>query len=142
MLWGQAAVDRRRDAGELGREGGCDELVAVRSEEGDPYLAWLRAPHDFPPPGGEPLDRVAARVRGALDRIAEAHGAADEVLVIAHGGVISVYACHLLGTSFNSLWRLRVDNCSLTVVKPPRLVSINDTSHLAPGLGSQHLTRA
>ena len=114
----------------------------IRSEEGDPYLAWLRAPHDCPPPGGEPLDSVAARVRGALDRIAASHGSDDEVLVIAHGGVISVYACALLGSSFNSLWRLRVDNCSLTVVKPPRLVSINDTSHLAPGLASQHLTRA
>ena len=113
----------------------------IRSEDGDPYLAWLRAPHDCPPPGGEPLDRVAARVRGALDRIAAVHGGADEVLVVAHGGVISVYACDLLGSSFNHLWRLRVDNCSLTVVKPPRLVSINDTSHLAPGLGSQHLTR-
>jgi broad specificity phosphatase PhoE len=114
----------------------------IRSAEGDPYLAWLRAPHDCPPPGGEPLDGVAARVRAALANIAAAHGAEDEVLVIAHGGVISVYACDLLGSSFNSLWRLRVDNCSLTVVKPPRLVSINDTSHLAPGLASQHLTRA
>jgi broad specificity phosphatase PhoE len=84
---------------------------------------------------------VAARVRRALGDIAAAHAAGDEVLVIAHGGVISVFACDLLGSSFNSLWRLRVDNCSLTVVKPPRLVSINDTSHLAPGLGSQHLTR-
>lgn len=111
----------------------------IRQEDGDPYLAWLRAPHDCPPPGGEPLDVVAARVRGALDEIAAAHGDADEVLVIAHGGVISVYACALLGSSFNSLWRLRVDNCSLTVVKPPRLVSINDTSHLAGGLTSQPL---
>ncbi len=114
----------------------------IRSEEGDPYLAWLRAPHDCPPPGSEPLDCVAARVRGALARIAAAHEVDDEVLVIAHGGVISVYACELLGSSFNALWRLRVDNCSLTVVKPPRLVSINDTSHLPPGLTSQHLTRA
>ena len=81
-------------------------------------------------------------MRGALARIGSAHGDEDEVLVIAHGGVISVFACDLLGSSFNALWRLRVDNCSLTVVKPPRLVSINDTSHLAPGLGSQHLTRA
>jgi broad specificity phosphatase PhoE len=53
-----------------------------------------------------------------------------------------VYACDLLGSSFNSLWRLRVDNCSLTVVKPPRLVSVNDTSHLTAELTSQHLTRA
>jgi len=46
--------------------------------------------------------------------------------------VISVYLCHLLGISFNSLWRLRIDNGSLTVARPPRLVSVNDTAHL-PG---------
>jgi broad specificity phosphatase PhoE len=114
----------------------------IRSQDGDPYLAWLRAPHDRLPPGGEPLDQVAARVRHALEGIAASHAADEEVLVIAHGGVISVYACELLGSSFNSLWRLRVDNCSLTVVKPPRLVSVNDTSHLAAELTGQHLTRA
>jgi broad specificity phosphatase PhoE len=114
----------------------------IKGQEGDPYLAWLRAPHDCLPPGGEPLDGVATRVRTALDRIAAAHAEEDEVLVVAHGGVISVYACALLGSSFNFLWRLRVDNCSLTVVKPPRLVSVNDTSHLAAELKSQHLTRA
>jgi broad specificity phosphatase PhoE len=114
----------------------------IKGQEGDPYLAWLRAPHDCLPPGGEPLDGVATRVRTALDRIAAAHAEEDEVLVVAHGGVISVYACALLGSSFNFLWRLRVDNCSLTVGKPPRLVSVNDTSHLAAELKSQHLTRA
>jgi broad specificity phosphatase PhoE len=41
-----------------------------------------------------------------------------------------VYACHVLGLSFNALWRLRVDNGSLTTVTPPRLVSLNDTAHL------------
>jgi broad specificity phosphatase PhoE len=51
--------------------------------------------------------------------------------VIAHGGIISVYACHLLGCSFDALWKLRVDNASLTVVKPPRLLGLNDTSHLS-----------
>ena len=114
----------------------------IKGQEGDPYLAWLRAPHDYVPPGGEPLDGVATRVRCAFDRIASAHAEEDEVLVVAHGGVISVYACALLGSSFNFLWRLRVDNCSLTVVKPPRLVSVNDTSHLTAELKSQHLTRA
>ena len=60
--------------------------------------------------------------------------------MVAHGGVISVYACHVLGCSFNQLWRLRVDNASLTVVKPPRLVSLNDTSHLPGALApGQHL---
>lgn len=104
----------------------------VRRLDGDPYLAWVRAPQDCPPPGAEPLEEVCRRVVGAVARIAGAHPNGDDVLVVAHGGVISVYACHLLRSPFNSLWRLRVDNCSLTIVKPPRLVTVNDTAHLAP----------
>ncbi len=46
--------------------------------------------------------------------------------------MISVYLCHLLGVSFNALWRMRIDNGSLTIARPPRLVSVNDTAHLPP----------
>jgi broad specificity phosphatase PhoE len=74
--------------------------------------------------------------------MAAAHPNGDDVLVVAHGGVISVYACELLGCSFNHLWRLRVDNASLTVVRPPRLVSLNETGHLAGELAPGHLQRA
>jgi probable phosphoglycerate mutase len=85
---------------------------------------------------------VGARVRAAVDRIAAAHPDGDDVLVVAHGGVISVYACQLLGCDFNQLWRLRVDNASLTVVRPPRLVSLNETGHLGGDLAPGHLPRA
>lgn len=104
----------------------------VRADAGDPYAAWVRAPLDCPPPGGEPLPEVCARVLSAVARITTNHANGDDVLVVAHGGVISVYLCHLLGLSFNRLWRLRVDNCSLSIAAPPRLVSVNDTTHL-PG---------
>ncbi len=110
----------------------------IRAREGDPYRAWIRAPLDCPPPGAEPLEAVRRRVLEVMDRIAAAHPNGGDVLVVAHGGVISVYACHLLGCSFNTLWRLRVDNASLTVVRPPRLVTVNDTRHLN-GLGLVHL---
>ncbi len=110
----------------------------IRARDGDPYRRWTQAPLDHPPPGGETLLDVLARVQSAVDRIGHIHaGAGDglggdpgDVLIVAHGGVISVYACHLLGLSLNALWRLRVDNASLTIVVPPRLVSINDTTHL------------
>jgi broad specificity phosphatase PhoE len=112
----------------LGAWEGCT-VDEIRAQEGDPYAAWLRAPLDCPPPGGEPLPDVRDRVLAAVEKIGAAHADGD-ALVVAHGGVISVYACHVLGCSFNQLWRLRIDNCSLTVVKPPRLVSLNDTTHL------------
>jgi broad specificity phosphatase PhoE len=124
----------------LGTWEGCT-VDEIRAQHGDPYVAWVRAPHDCPPPGGEPLPVVSARVRAALDRIAAAHPRGDDVLVVAHGGVISVYACHLLGCSYNDLWRLRVDNASLTVVRPPRLVSLNETGHLGGDLAPAPLQR-
>ena len=133
-------VDELRELS-LGDWEGCT-VDEVRAQEGDPYRAWLRAPHDCPPPGGEPLPVVSARVRVAIDRIAAAHPNGEDVLIVSHGGVISVYACALLGCSFNQLWKLRVDNASLTVVRPPRLVSLNDTTHLAGDLAPTHLQRA
>ena len=104
----------------------------VRALHGDPFHAWVRAPLDCPPPGGEALPEVSARVQRAIARIGEDHRNGDDVLVVAHGGVISVYLCQLLGVSFNALWRLRIDNGSLSIAEPPRLVSVNDTTHLAP----------
>ena len=125
----------------LGEWEGCT-VDEIRAQAGDPYRAWLRAPQDCPPPGAEPLPMVRERVRAALDRIAADHGPKDDVLVVSHGGVISVYACHLLGCSFNQLWQLRVDNASLTVVRPPRVVTLNDTAHLAGDLAPAPSPRA
>ena len=122
------AVDELRELS-LGEWEGCT-VDEVSARDGDPYRRWVRAPLDCPPPGGEALPEVCGRVLRAIDRIARAHPNGDDVLVVAHGGVISVYACHLLGCSFNTVWRLRVDNCSLTTVEPPRIVTLNDTSHL------------
>src|SRR5213594_3655007 len=85
--------------------------------------------------GPRPARLPAARRRSAAGGLrpgAARHRHDDDVLVVAHGGVISVYLCHLLGVSFNALWRLRIDNGSLTIAKPPRLVCVNDTAHLPP----------
>lgn len=125
----------------LGQWEGCT-VDEIRQRDGDPYRAWLQAPLDCPPPGGEPLEAVRRRVLAGVGRIAAAQRNGGDVLVVAHGGVISVYACHLLGCSFNALWRLRVDNASLTVVRPPRIVSLNDTAHLTGPLAPLPLARA
>jgi broad specificity phosphatase PhoE len=114
----------------------------IRGRDGDPYARWVRAPLDCPPPGGEPLEDVRRRVVRAVEHIAAQHDNDGDVLVIAHGGIISTYACHLVGCSFNVLWRFRVDNASLTVVKPPRLVTVNDTRHLTGSLAPGQLVRA
>ena len=114
----------------------------VRALPGDPYGCWVRDPVGGCPPNGEPLDRVQARVVEAVEAIAAAHPVGEDVLVVCHGGVISAYLAHCFGLPLSSIWRVSVANCSLSAVSPPRVLSVNDVSHLAGidvGAGSPSL---
>ena len=103
----------------------------IRAMPGDPYARWVRDPVRHVPPGGEPLDDVQARAVRAVAAIVAAHPNGEDVLVVSHGGVISAYLAHCLGLSLSSIWRLTVANCSLSRVAPPRVLSLNQTAHLA-----------
>lgn len=103
----------------------------VRALPGDPYARWVRDPLACAPPGAEPLGDVQRRAVHAFERIGAAHPDGEDILVVCHGGIISAYLAHCLGLPLSGIWRLTVANCSLTEVRPPRLVSLNDTSHLA-----------
>jgi len=112
-------------------EGLAVEVVVERY--GDQYWRWLTAPGDHPPPGGEPLEALQRRVMAALEAIHGRHPA-GRVLVVTHGGVIAAFLGHCLALGLNALWRLRVDNASVSRVALPdaRLLALNDTSHLRP----------
>lgn len=103
----------------------------IRTLPGDPYAQWVRDPMEKAPPGAESLVDVQSRACRALDWIAAQHPNGDDVLVVSHGGVISTYLAHCLGLPLGAIWRLTVSNCSLTRVTPPRVLSVNDTGHLA-----------
>jgi broad specificity phosphatase PhoE len=114
----------------LGEWEGCT-VEEVRARPGDPYACWVRDPVVGMPPGGEPLADVQARVVRAVAEIAAAHPNGDDVLLVCHGGIISAYLAHCLALPLSSIWRLTLSNCSLSEVAPPRVLSMNDTSHLA-----------
>jgi broad specificity phosphatase PhoE len=114
----------------LGEWEGCT-VDEIRALPGDPYGQWVRDPVENCPPGGEPLPDVQARVLAALAAIAAAHPDGEDVLVVSHGGVISAYLAHWLGLPLSSIWRLTLSNASLSRVAPPRVLSVNDTAHLA-----------
>ena len=104
-----------------------DDVLAM---EADAYRNWRERPYDCPPPEGEHIADVARRVLPVMELIVSSHADGQEALVVSHGGVISVYLCHLLGLSPNALWQLAIGNASLSVVDPPRVLSLNDTVHL------------
>ncbi len=103
----------------------------IRALPGDPYAQWVRDPVACLPPGAEALEAVQSRVLRAMAVIAAAHPNGGDVLVVAHGGVISAYLAHWLGLSLSSIWRLTLSNGSLSEVAPPRVLSVNNTGHLA-----------
>ena len=104
-----------------------DDVLAT---EADAYRLWRERPYDCPPPDGEHIEDVARRVLPVMELIVSSHADGQEALVVSHGGVISIFLCHLLGLSPNALWQLAIGNASLSVVDPPRVLTLNDTAHL------------
>jgi len=93
----------------------------------------LSAMPDVTFPQGESVRAFVQRVRTAFGEISRLHPG-ESVLVVAHGVLIMT----ALGLWFErdlARWpRFRMDNCSLTQVAfdpEPRLIRVNDTSHLA-----------
>ena len=129
------AVEGLREVGLGDWEGLTLETVLAR--DGDRYRRWLEAPVDHPPPGGEPMEGLAGRVRAALDELWRRH-AGGRILVVSHGGAISSALCGWLGRPLNAIWSLRLDNASITRVELPagRLLALNETGHLAGAAGA------
>jgi broad specificity phosphatase PhoE len=82
-------------------------------------------------PGAEPRARFRARVRDAIDGLAAQH-AGQRIAVVAHGGVINVYAAVVLGLERDFFMPIRNTAISVMRIHGERrmLVTLNDVCHL------------
>ncbi|HEX6548925.1 MAG TPA: histidine phosphatase family protein [Candidatus Dormibacteraeota bacterium] len=110
-----------------------EQLVAGYPEA---WARWQSEPSWDLPPGGEGADLFEARVARAVEEIFARHPQ-QEVLVVAHGGVIQVALGRLLGRASHGLFPFVIDNCSIsTLVRGGRrtlITGVNDVCHLAAG---------
>jgi len=108
-------------------------LHDVRSSDPERFERWQSMPADNPPPGGESLRDVLARVAAAFESCYSRFPDGD-VLWVTHGGVLSILAAHVLGLDLNRGVRLRRDNTSLSQISISeagmQIVLWNDTRHL------------
>lgn len=120
-------------AGTIAEEQGCAvEAIAAFREvdlglwEGlPPSEARRRYPHEydlrgrdlagFPPPQGESLSDLAARVRPAWRELCETE--ANRILLVAHGGVLRVILCNALGMDLSRALSWRLDHASLSLLR-------------------------
>ncbi len=107
------------------------------------WEGWVRRGGSGSPPEGEDFATLAKRVGGVFDAAA---GENETVLISTHHGPIQAILCHALGIGLSFRSRFLVLNCSLSALEclpghPPRLILLNDTSHLNGGsLPSGHRT--
>jgi probable phosphoglycerate mutase len=89
-------------------EGGyCDENIRAAFENPPAYV----------PRGGETFGQVLARVRDFLDNeLKPLEGVCDNVLVVAHGGVLHAVVTTVLGLDVSRFWEGRQRNCCVHVV--------------------------
>jgi broad specificity phosphatase PhoE len=86
---------------------------------------------DFQPGGGESPRQVATRTASALRSIAASHRD-ESVVIVAHGGALTL-GLGLLLDDDPGTWRRLMDNCAvteLTLAPDPTLLSFNETAHL------------
>lgn len=87
-------------------------------------------PH-FAPHGGESPFTVAERFTGTLRRIAASHGG-ERVIVVAHGGALSMAFAELLDGDYTQ-WKRVMDNCAVSELclhPTPSLPRFNHIDHL------------
>jgi probable phosphoglycerate mutase len=107
------------------------EALAERFPE---EWAAFRRGEDIRRGGGETYADVAARIAGALDRIAAAHPGRT-IAVVSHGTAIKTFVARVLGVPTERLRTFRVPaNTAVSLVErdaeTDRLLVWNDASHL------------
>jgi broad specificity phosphatase PhoE len=123
-------------------EGLTRKEIAERFAED--WQAWLRGGRIGSPTGGEDFISLGKRAGRVFDAAARE---GKTVLISAHRGPLRAILCHALGLEQTFRSRFFVTNCSLSALEchpehRPRLVLLNDTSHLQGPLGDSSVSGA
>jgi alpha-ribazole phosphatase len=83
-----------------------------------PEVAVLWRTHDLrlAYPGGESLADLEQRTSAFINRL-EKHAADDNILIVAHSGVLRTLICQLLDMDVKHRWNMRVDLASLSIIE-------------------------
>ncbi|MFH1638958.1 MAG: alpha-ribazole phosphatase [Chloroflexota bacterium] len=105
----------------------------IKSSYPEVAKKWMVRSPEFEYPGGESREGFNQRVAGFLPRL-ENHGAKENLLIVAHSGVLRTLICQILKMPIDLRWQLRIDLASLSIMETYQstaiLTLLNDVSHL------------
>lgn len=94
---------------------------------------WRARDHRLTYPDGESLTDLEQRTSIFIDRL-EKHSADDNILIVAHSGVLRTLISQILDMDTRHRWNIRIDLASLSIVETYSRFAIlsllNDVSHL------------
>jgi broad specificity phosphatase PhoE len=83
--------------------------------EDEAYRVYHATPKLAHPPGGEKMVDVHRRAVNFIEALRKRHEA-GRIVVVSHADVIKIVVTHYLGLDLNDLLRLRIDNCSVSLL--------------------------
>ena len=104
-------------------------------KENDPvnFKLWFTEPLKAKIKNAENLEAFKERVVRAFKNITEREPE-GEIAIVTHGGVISAIIAHILELDMNHIWRIRLDNASVSEIRIEpeitRISLLNSTFHL------------
>jgi len=94
---------------------------------------WYSAPAEVQIPGGETFFQLKERVYSTVLELVKKHNQ-ETIVVVTHAGPIRALICALFNIDLNYAFRIRQDNCALSIIEfyegTGILCLLNDTSHL------------
>ena len=94
------------------------------------FEAWASDPVKYSPVNGESTSEVYDRAIRALDGIVSKHaagsadrkssdnqGPADNIAIVAHGGVNRIILCYLMGVPLENVFRIEQDNAAINIIE-------------------------
>ncbi len=97
-------------------------------------MMWIEHDPELVYPGGESLSQLEKRTRQFIEHLTE-HAGNDNILVVAHSGVLRTLICQLADMDLKHRWNFRIDLASLSIVETfsgfAIISLLNDLSHLA-----------
>ncbi len=77
---------------------------------------FLNHPTKWVPPHGETFEAAGVRAQAGLQQIFDEAGHDKNIAIVAHGGIIRLLLCSILGIPLDNMWRLNVYNVSVSKI--------------------------
>ncbi|MDD2574032.1 MAG: histidine phosphatase family protein [Bacillota bacterium] len=109
------------------------DFESIKREYSEVHRLWISSPKKAVIPGGEDLIQVQTRAVEAINGIVRLHRG-ERIALVSHGITLKCLIFGLLGIDLGYLSKIRLDNCSISVIELRKerfiLDCLNDTCHV------------